>query len=137
MPALTVPPPATAPQPSNATAAASGTKPPMKKRRRSAKYEFDALMRGKRQGQQPVLCIPRTTFRRLVEEIAADCKSDLRFQKNAFSILQEDAELLIIERFKRCSRIAEICRKDTIRDEHWNFVREDEDSLALPYSGRS
>jgi histone H3/H4 len=108
-----------------------------KKRRGSSKKDFDALMRGKRQGQKAILCIPKATFRRLVEEIAAECKSDLRIQQDAVDTLQEDAELLIIERFKRCSRLAEICRKDTIRDEHWNFVREDEGSLALPYSGRS
>lgn len=92
---------------------------------------------GRGLGTRALLCIPRVTFRRLVEEIAAGYKSDLRIQQEAIDTLQEDAELLLVERFKRCSRLAEICRRDTVRDEHWNFVREDEESLALPYLGRS
>lgn len=124
-------------QPVPAIDVTAGGKIAKKKIRRSAKHEFDALMRGKRQGGESILCIPKATFRRLVEEIAADCKSDLRIQRDAFAMLQEDAELLLIERFKRCSRLAEICRRDTIRDEHWKFVREDEEQMALPYSGRS
>lgn len=111
---------------------------PVKRRRFSAKKAFDALVRGKGyKDGRPVLCIPRLAFRKLVEEIAATNKSDLRFQLDAMTTLQEDAELLVIERFKRCARLAELCRKDTVRDEHWNFLREDEEQMALPYSGRS
>jgi histone H3/H4 len=111
---------------------------PTKRRRLSAKKAFDALIqgRGHRDGRA-VLCIPKLAFRKLVEEIASECKSDLRFQLDAMITLQEDAEMLVIERFKRCARLAELCRKDTVRDEHWNFVREDEEQMALPYSGRS
>jgi hypothetical protein len=64
-------------------------------------------------------------------------KSDLRLRQDALDTVQEDAEMLIIERFKRCARLAEICRKDTVRSEHWNYVREDEGGVALPYSGRN
>lgn len=84
-----------------------------------------------------MLCIPKLTFRRLVIEIAASFKSDLRFREEAIHTLQEDAELFVIERFKRCARLAEICHKDTVQSKHWNFVREDEEAVALPYSGRS
>ena len=109
------------------------------KRRTSVKRDFDMVMSGKRLAgkARPFLCIPRSTFRRLVEEIASEMKSDLRLRQDALDTVQEDAEMLIIERFKRCARLAEICRKDTVRSEHWNYVREDEGGVALPYSGRS
>lgn len=107
------------------------------KRRVSAKRDFETVHKGKGLGSRALLCIPRASFRRLVDEIAAGCKSDLRIQQEALDALQEDAELLIVERFKRCSRLAEICHRDTIREKHWNFVREDEGTTALPYSGRS
>ena len=109
------------------------------KRRISVKRDFDLVMNGKRLTgkDRPFLCIPRLTFRRLVEEIASDLKSDLRIRQDALDTLQEDAEMLVIERFKRCSRLAEICRKDTVRSEHWNYIHEDEGGVALPYSGRS
>lgn len=109
------------------------------KRRLSVKRDFDLCMAGKRLWgkERPMLCIPKLTFRRLVEEIAAGFKSDLRIRGDAIHTLQEDAELLVIERFKRCARLAEICHKDTVQSKHWNFVREDEEGVALPYSGRS
>jgi histone H3/H4 len=118
--------------------ASSPTSPKRRlKKRASVKRDFDSVSSGRGLGTRALLCIPRVTFRRLVEEIAAGYKSDLRIQQEAIDTLQEDAELLLVERFKRCSRLAEICRRDTVRDEHWNFVREDEESLALPYLGRS
>jgi histone H3/H4 len=72
------------------------------------------------------LCIPKLSFRRLVQEIAQGFKSDLRFQQDGIDALQEAVEMLVIERFKKCARLAELCRKDTVRDEHWNFVCNDE-----------
>ena len=74
--------------------------------------------------------IPRATFRRLVQEIANDVKSDLRFQGDAFDALQSASEELLGRRFVRCSQLAELCKLDTVRDEHWKFVH-DEASLMV------
>ena len=109
----------------------------LKKRRGSVKHEFDAFMHGKRHGGAPVLCIPRQTFHRLVKEIIGNYKSDLRIESDAITALQEDAELLLIENFKRCSRLAEFRGRETVQKRDWKFVQEDGEQLALPYSGRS
>lgn len=114
-----------------------GVKKTIKKRRGSAKFDFDAMSRGKRQKGQAVLCIPRQTFHRLVKEIMSYTKSDLRIETSAIAALQEDGELYLMEHFKRCSRLAEFRGRDTVRQSDWNFVREDAEQLALPYSGRS
>jgi histone H3/H4 len=80
--------------------------------------------------------IPRVSFRRLVEEIAAGCKSDLRFQQDAIDALQESTESLISERFVRCAELAELCKLDTVRDDHWRFVRDTAEGARLvPCSG--
>jgi histone H3/H4 len=91
----------------------------------------------RRTADTPLLSLPRTTFRRLVLEIMRDLRSDLCISHDALTALQEDAEMLIIERFKRCARLAEFCRRDTVRQTDWQFMGEDEGSLAQPYSGRS
>jgi histone H3 len=78
--------------------------------------------------------IPRVTFRRLVEEIASDFKSDLRFQQDGLDALQESAEEMLSGRFQRCSQLAELCNRDTVRCEHWRFVQE---GGGLPCSGMS
>jgi histone H3/H4 len=67
--------------------------------------------------------IPKVAFRRLVAEIAAGCKSDLRLQSEGLDALQESAETMVAEHFQRCSQLAELCRLDTIRAEHWHFAR--------------
>jgi len=66
--------------------------------------------------------IPRVTFRRLVNEIAASYKSDLRIQQEAIDTLQEFSENLVAEGFQRCSKLADLCKLDTVREEHWRFV---------------
>ena len=109
----------------------------LKKRRGSVKHDFEALVDGKMQGGVPVLCIPRQTFHRLVKEIMGYYKSDLRIENDAIAALQEDAELLLVEYFKRCSRLAEFRGRETVRKRDWEFVCEDGEQLALPYSGRS
>lgn len=79
--------------------------------------------------------IPRVTFRRLVHEIASDYKSDLRFQREAIDALQEASETLVSERFARCSQLVDLCKLDTVRDEHWRFVQGE--SGMVPCSGTS
>ncbi len=69
--------------------------------------------------------VPKVAFRRLAQEIAADLHPDLRFQRDAFDALQESAEDLVIQRFVRCSQLADLCKLDTVRHEHWRFVQEE------------
>jgi histone H3/H4 len=82
----------------------------------------------KRRGKSR-FAIPRVAFRRLVTEIVAQHRTDLRLQEAALDALQESAENLIGEHFARCSRVAELCRLDTVRAEHWNFARNEEGTL--------
>jgi histone H3/H4 len=98
----------------------------IKRKRGSAKKAFEAILAGRSVSNRAELCIPKLSFRRLVQEIAQGFKSDLRFQQDGIDALQEAVEMLVIERFKKCARLAELCRKDTVRDEHWNFVCNDE-----------
>jgi histone H3/H4 len=121
------------PEPGEPTAPAA----PVKRKRGSAKKSFDAYLRGRRGGSRPDMFIPKLSFLRLVQEIAATFKSDLRFQQEAVNVLQETAEGLVVERFKKCARIAGLCRMDTVRSEHWNFVRQEEEEEAVPCLGRS
>jgi len=79
--------------------------------------------------------IPRVTFHRLVHEIASNYKSDLRFQPDAIEALQEAGETLVAERFARCSQLVNLCKLDTVRDEHWRFVQNE--AGAVPCSGKS
>ena len=67
--------------------------------------------------------IPKVSFRRLVQEIADEFKGDLRLQQDAVDALQESAETLLTERFHRCSELADLCKLDTVREEHWRFVQ--------------
>jgi len=80
----------------------------------------------KSQGKRklPEECIPRMAFRRLVQEISDKVRPGMRYQKEAADALQEAAERELVGNFAKCSRLAELCRKDTVREEHWQFVQE-------------
>lgn len=103
----------------------------IKRKRGSAKKAFEAILVGRSVSKRAELCIPKLSFRKLVQEIAQEFKSDLRFQQDGLDALQEAVEMLVIERFKKCSRLAELCRKDTVRGEHWNFVCDEEGGSTL------
>lgn len=60
-----------------------------------------------------------------MEEIAGEFKSDLRFQSDAIDALQGSAEDLIASRFARCSQLVDLCNRDTVRQEHWQFVQDE------------
>lgn len=83
----------------------------------------------KRRARKVRFSIPKVAFRRLVEEIAGGCKSDLRFQPEGIDALQESAENLIAEHFGRCAKVADLCKVDTIRKHHWCFAREGDCTL--------
>ena len=83
----------------------------------------------RRRIRKPRHAIPKMAFRRLVEEIAAGFKSDLRFQPDGLDALQESAETLLTEHFERCAQVAGLCKVDTIRKEHWGFACGDSPTL--------
>ena len=91
----------------------------------------------KRRANRRQFEIPKVTFRRLVQEIAGEFKSDMRFQRDAYEALQEAAEGLVSRRFLRCSQLADLCKLDTVRDEHWRFVQDEAAGLLVPCSGRN
>ena len=88
-----------------------------------------ASVSGKRRARKVRFSIPKVAFRRLVEEIAAQYKSDLRFQPDGIDALQESAENLLMEHFERCAQVASLCKVDTIRKHHWCFARDGETTL--------
>ena len=96
-----------------------------KSKRVSAKQTIDDVLQGKRASDGKERCIPKQSFRRLVHEITQNRHSDLRFQLEGVDVLQEAAELLVIERFQKCARLAELCRKDTVQGDHWSYVSEE------------
>lgn len=72
----------------------------------------------------PDPCIPKLAFRRLVQEITAKIHPGLRYQKEATDALQEAAERALVQHFGKCSKLTELCHKDTLRKEHWRFIGE-------------
>jgi histone H3/H4 len=104
--------------------AADPVEPPKKRRRGSAKKAFDAFLLGKRVARRAGLFIPKLSFERVVHQLIARHRTDLRIQQEALDILQETAEAMIVDRFQKCARVAELCRKDTVRREHWKHVQE-------------
>jgi histone H3/H4 len=108
-----------------------------RKRRMSSKRDFEKMQKGTLKSSRPLLCIPRASFHRLVSEILSSCNGDLRIQGDAIDVLREEAEMLVVDRFKRCARLAEYCGRDTVRSGDWTFVHDDESVRELPYSGRS
>ena len=108
------------PVPADETGATPPARPTISKRRNRRQFE-----------------IPKVSFRRLVQELAAECKSDMRFQHDAYEALQEAAETLVSQQFQRCSQLADLCKLDTVRDEHWRFVQQEGGGQPVPCSGRS
>ena len=92
----------------------------------------------RRKPNRRTYAIPKVAFRRMVQDIASEYKSDLRFQREAFDALQESAEQLVTKQFARCSQLADLCKLDTVRHEHWRFVQDNPgDGLGVPCSGTS
>lgn len=78
---------------------------------------------GKRK-QEHELSIPKLAFRRLVQEITAKMNPTMRYQRGATDALQEAGERALVLHFGKCSKLTELCHKDTLRKEHWRFIDE-------------
>lgn len=46
----------------------------------------------------------------------------MRLRGDACEVLQTACEDLLTNNFKKCSKLAEICKTDTIKTIHWGFV---------------
>ena len=66
--------------------------------------------------------VPKMAFKRIVQGLIADINPDLRIQAEAVEALQEASESMLIHRFARCHQLTDLCKMDTLRTEHWNFV---------------
>lgn len=59
--------------------------------------------------------IPRSVFRKIIEEIAAARRSDTRFQKEAVAALHEEAETYLTEHFQKSAELLRVCKTCTLR----------------------
>ncbi|CAG2121894.1 unnamed protein product, partial [Medioppia subpectinata] len=73
-----------------------------------------ALKEIRRYQRTTELLVPRLPFQRLVREIAADLKDDLKFQSAALSCLQEAAEAYLVGLFEDTNLCAIHARRVTI-----------------------
>ncbi|ELR07648.1 hypothetical protein GMDG_08503 [Pseudogymnoascus destructans 20631-21] len=90
---------------------------------RRAKSGTKALRDIRRQQLDTSLIIPKLPFQRLVREIAADFKSNLRFQQSAILALQEAAECFLIREFGMTNLLAIHAKRVTIQAKDMILVR--------------
>jgi histone H3/H4 len=63
-----------------------------------------------------VSAIPVAAFQRLVREISADCKSDLRWEGEAMKALQVDTEAYLVGKFQKASETLNLFGCKTLGD---------------------
>jgi len=74
----------------------------------------------RRKKNKPHHGIPRASFRRLVNEIVQDSiYSDVKWTPRAMAALQESCETMLERRFYRAQRLADLCKVNTLSQEHW------------------
>jgi histone H3/H4 len=66
-----------------------------------------------------VSAIPVAAFHRLVREITAELRSDLRWEKEALEALHVDSEAYLIENFDRGNKRRKLNHKSTLTREHF------------------
>ena len=74
-----------------------------------------------RRKSHPTRGIPRAVFKRLVQEIAGERKSDVRFQVGAIDALHTASENLLMDKFGRCNKLMTLCNTCTVQELHWKF----------------
>jgi len=82
-----------------------------------------ALREIRRYQKSTNLLIPKLPFQRLVRELAQEFKSDLRFQANAITALQEAAEAYLIGLFELTNLAAIHNKRVTIMPKDMDLVR--------------
>ena len=75
-----------------------------------------ATRRPRKKLRRPVIsdtisAIPVAAFNRLVREISADCKSDLRWEADALHALQADTEAYLIGKFQKAKETLDLFGK--------------------------
>ena len=97
--------------------------PPLEKRKRRYRPGSVALREIRRYQKNTDLLVPRMAFQRLVREIAADFKSDLRFQSTAIEALQEAAESYLVGLFEDTNLCAIHAHRITIMPQDMALAR--------------
>lgn len=82
-----------------------------------------ALREIRRYQKSTELLIRRLPFQRLVREITADFKPDLRFQASALAALQESAEAYLVGIFEDSNLLAIHCKRVTIMPKDIQLAR--------------
>lgn len=59
-----------------------------------------------------ISAIPVAAFQRLVREITADCKSDMRWEADALQALQADTEAFLIGKFQKAKETLDLFGKN-------------------------
>ena len=112
-----------APKSSTAVASSAVTKETLKKKARRFHPGVRALMDIRHWQKTTDLLIQKLPFQRLVREIAAECKSDLRFQGDAILALQEASEAYLVEYFQDAVQCAIHAGRVTIQVEDMQVVQ--------------
>ena len=81
-----------------------------------------ALRQIKKYQRSTDLLLPKAPFRRLVREIAADFKTDIRFEGDAFRMLQEIAEAHLTDMFRRTNNAAIHAKRVSIFEKDMKFA---------------
>lgn len=68
--------------------------------------------------------IPQICFARLVKQLSQDKHSKMIWSTKAIQTLQEFVELHVEKQFKLCNSLAELCKKNTITKEIFDFMQQ-------------
>ena len=71
---------------------------------------------------RPVHSIPRATFSRTVREIGDTVRSDIKWSAGALAALQDDAEQLLAERFRRAGGLLADFKHKTVGTRHFQIA---------------
>ena len=93
------------------------------KRKRRFRPGAQALREIRKYQKSTELLIRKMPFQRLVREIAADCKTDMRFQASAIAALQEAAEAYLVGLFEDTNLCAIHAKRVTIMPKDIQLAR--------------
>jgi len=81
----------------------------------------DNNTKGKKRVIKKTHVIPYTSLSRLVHEIAGKYTKKSIWSKQGILALQEALEAYLVQRFRTCNHLAELCKKSTINKEIFDF----------------
>jgi histone H3 len=93
------------------------------KKKKRFKAGTKALLEIRKLQKNTDLLIPRTSFQRVVREIAQNINRDIRFQSTALLAVQEAAEAFMVGLFEDTNAIANHSRRVTIQPKDIHLAR--------------